>query len=100
MAFPVIDGRVVRIQDANDEIDPLAYRAPDGSCTECGQVKITWRHNCDALRLIAARRRIQREHDEETRQATCHHPANAVRMLCHEEAECTLCGAIWFVSDE
>ena len=100
MAFPVIDGREVKLEFANEELNPLDYRAPDGSCTECGQPKITFRHNCDALRLIAARRRIEREAENETKRKNCTHPSSAVRMLSHEEAECTLCGEIWFVPDE
>ena len=50
MAFPVVNGRVVDLNYAHEELNPLDYRAPDGSCRECGQAHITARHNCDSLR--------------------------------------------------
>ena len=57
------------VTQAFDWLNPLDYKTEAGDCRLCGQKAITGRHNCDALRRIAAPIR----HAKRDEQAACKH---------------------------
>jgi hypothetical protein len=84
---------------AFEYLNAFDYRQPDGTCRLCGQVKITGRHNCNALREIATKRAEEIVAAVETMQAACSH-AGRLTPISHEESRCPKCGAFIFLPDD
>lgn len=95
---PTHNGKTVYLDYASEELSPLDYRDVDGRCRLCQQVAITGRHNCTALREIAAKKRLDREKMEEAARQTCSHP-RPFDVVSHEEMRCRKCGEILFIPD-